>query len=964
MLLVTMGLKEDNAADDPTTALKLVWERLEERFGAPELIESSIRRQIAQLPKINSHDVKKLYDLVDLVDEIASVKRQPRYASLFGYFDSPTGINPLVVKLPTGLQDRWTTAATKFKKCESSVYPPFTFFVSFLKDIAKMKNDPSFNYSVDHEKSSGNHSRNSRTSAIVSVRKTETAPSVTHDSSETSESPRCPVHHTRHSLNECNSFRSRPIKDRKQFIMTQGLCFKCCGPTKHRTKQCTNYVKCCVCGGLHPGALHEDCRHQEKKGMVTHEGEQRTEKVSSSCTQICGAPGGTSKSCAKIIPVRIYHKDSKQHSRTVYALIDDQSNHSLASPSFFDTFGQDSPDYQYTLVSCSGTITMSGRRASGFQIESLDGECCFALPTLIECTELPNNREEIPSRRVAENFNHLADIKDRIPDLMEDVQIEILIGRDLIDAHIVQDQRKGASGMPYAQKLPLGWVIIGMVCLNAQHLPNKITVHKTYILDNGRSSILQSCENKLLVKNNIFAKTEQDEKPAHSIEDTIFLDLMDEDFRRNSDGYWEAPLPFRPQRQPLPNNRPQALNRALSLDRSIRRNPIKKDHVSAFMDKIFQKGHAEEAPPIPDTVERWYLPMFGVYHPKKKESIRMVFDSSAKFNSISLNEALLKGPDITNNLQGILLRFRRERVAVTGDVEQMFHNFKVRIDHRDYLRFLWHPENNLDLPLKEYRMTVHVFGNRPSPAVATYGLRRSVAHSDSDVIDFVTRDFYVDDGLLSCPTEDAAVDLMQRTQLALKEGGQLRLHKIASNSKSVLSKFPVDDLAKDLKDFDVGDNDLPIQRSLGGLLGSTLDNINIPRMCCKFSLIEATHREVHIFTDASKNAIAAVAFLKVWKDSEKNDIGFLTRKAKVAPTNGHTIPRLELCAAVLGIEIAEIIKEQLNFEQRDFWFYSDSQVILGYVTNEARRFYVYVANRVSRIRTFSKPDHWQHVATD
>lgn len=79
--------------------------------------------------------------------------------------------------------------------------------------------------------------------------------------------------------------------------------------------------------------------------------------------------------------------------------------------------------------------------------------------------------------------------------------------------------------------------------------------------------------------------------------------------------------------------------------------------------------------------------MFGVYHPRKKDSVRMVFDSSAKFNNISLNDVLLKGPDITNNLQDILLRFRREEIAVIGDVEQMFHN--------------------LDMPLKEYRMSLH-----------------------------------------------------------------------------------------------------------------------------------------------------------------------------------------------------------------------------------------------------------------
>lgn len=188
--------------------------------------------------------------------------------------------------------------------------------------------------------------------------------------------------------------------------------------------------------------------------------------------------------------------------------------------------------------------------------------------------------------------------------------------------------------------------------------------------------------NRIQITDNIFIKTEHDGRMALSIEDEKFVELMDNDndFKNNADDYWEAPLPFLNQRPPLPNNKLQAINRAQALDRSLRRNPTKKGHVSTIMDKLFEKRYAEEAPPLPDNKERWYLPMFGVYHPQKKDSIRMVFDSSAKFNNVSLNDVLLKGPDITNNLQG-MLRLRREEIAAIGDVEQMFHNFKVKIHH-------------------------------------------------------------------------------------------------------------------------------------------------------------------------------------------------------------------------------------------------------------------------------------------
>ena len=81
--------------------------------------------------------------------------------------------------------------------------------------------------------------------------------------------------------------------------------------------------------------------------------------------------------------------------------------------------------------------------------------------------------------------------------------------------------------------------------------------------------------------------------------------------------------------------------------------------------------HDELAPELPLSFERWYLLMFTVYHPKKPDNVRIVFDSSAKFQGVSLNNVLLLGPDLCNSL----LRFRKKKIAVTMDVEQMFHNF-------------------------------------------------------------------------------------------------------------------------------------------------------------------------------------------------------------------------------------------------------------------------------------------------
>lgn len=134
-------------------------------------------------------------------------------------------------------------------------------------------------------------------------------------------------------------------------------------------------------------------------------------------------------------------------------------------------------------------------------------------------------------------------------------------------------------------------------------------------------------------------------------------------------------------------------------------------------------------------------------------------------------------------------------------------------------------------------------------------------------------------------------------------------------------------------------------------------------MYSNISFEDANHREVLVFADASKNAVAAVAYIKLY-DGRKSTTSFLMGKAKLAPMHGHTIPRLELCAAVLATEIAENIRDQLKIPQDKFLFFTDSQVVLGYISNETRRFYIYVANRVGRIRLFSQPYQWHFVRTE
>lgn len=1081
------------SSDDPSEGVKELWKRLDGLYGAPEMLEASIKRKLDNFSRLTNKDTKRFYDLYNILMEIQFLKKNPKFRSLLAYYDSSSGLKPIVGKLPYGLQEKWCTRALNYKTKHDVAFPPFTEFCVFIAELCKLKNDPSLALDYEHMPQKpvvpkqrfpdrlNVHSRKTELDQ-GSKSKMEHFQNQSQNNLSQPEQPiredvsHCIIHKSKHSLNDCRGFRAKSLEERKKLLKENNVCYRCCASTSHFGRECPTRIKCKDCGSeSHPTALHVDKPNKKvvsssENSPNKHGGEQRiscesttAETVSNTCTEIC-SNAYNGKSCAKILPVKVYHKDKPDKVMKMYAIIDEQSNRSLASSEFFNSFDIQATPVNYTLSTCSGKVLTSGQQGNDFIISSVNDEVQFNLPPLIECDNIPDNRDEIPTPDVVQYHSHLADLASFIQPIDENCKIMLLIGRDLPEAHHICDQRTDPENYnaPYAHQLKLGWVIIGETCLDKLHTSTNLSVKRTFVTPDGQHTMFKPCTNQfelheqffdtvksLYVRDqkdnlgvNLFEKTKDDDKPGMSQEDKQFLNIMSKEFKRNATGNWVAPLPFKVPRMPLPDNRPQAIRRAKLLDASLQKNSVKRKHFLEFMQKILDNKHAEVAPPLQDNEERWYLPLFGVYHPRKPDQIRGVFDSSAKHDGISLNSVLLTGPDLSNSLLGVLLRFRREMVAVTADVQHMFHCFIVEEKHRNFLRFFWHKDNDLEEDLIEYRMRVHVFGNSPSPSVATLGLRRTVQAAEhkygSHVSEFVNKDFYVDDGLTSYPTTEDAIKVVKDTQSALKEFGNLRLHKFASNSSEVLAAFPTSDLAPNMKDLDLEADDKPLQRSLGlcwdvntdkflfqlssdnkpitrrgilstinsiydpigflapviihgklllrELISETVDwdqpvsdkvkhewetwrntlkeieNLRIPRTCVTY-LSKAVTKELHVFSDASEKAIAAVVYLRTTYPDGKTEIGFVLGKAKLAPSSGHTIPRKELCAAVLGIEIAQCAIENLNITIDTVHYYTDSKVVLGYICNETKRFYIYVANRVDKIRKFSEPNQWNYVHT-
>ncbi|XP_053091228.1 uncharacterized protein LOC128318568 isoform X1 [Pangasianodon hypophthalmus] len=409
----------------------------------------------------------------------------------------------------------------------------------------------------------------------------------------------------------------------------------------HVAKDCDVSIQCTECGSnkhvkaLHPGPLPWTLKaHNTEHGG---EKESANPSINSKCTEVCW-DNNSSRSCSKICLIRVHPKGDPDKSLNVYAIFDDQSNRSLARSEFFDLFNLKSTEFPYTLCTSAGVTEMSGRRAMDFIAHPLDGNLSVPLPTLIECNYIPENRSEIPTPEAAKHHPHLKSIAHLIPPLDPNAQILLLLGCDILQVHKVRDQRTGPQNAPYAQRLDLGWVVVGEVCLSAAHKPSTISVYRTNVLEDGRPSCFSPCLNKLYLKEkltaqpsvkvsllpqlapsplatSVFERTKDDEKIAPSVEDRQFIQLMDKEMFMDDTNSWVAPLPFRSPKQHLPNNREQAQSRFNSLCRTLRKKPEMREHFVEFMQRILDNDHAELVPPVnPGRTAGTYLPSVYITH--------------------------------------------------------------------------------------------------------------------------------------------------------------------------------------------------------------------------------------------------------------------------------------------------------------------------------------------------------------
>ncbi|XP_078382421.1 uncharacterized protein LOC144665122 [Oculina patagonica] len=1064
---------------------------LDDRFGNPVHVAEAYKSRLRNWPKVMDGDSSGIQDFADFLVRCEEAMKKMQST---GDLDSTETLRLVSSKLPSYCGVKWCRHAHDIQKKTKKIVT-FSAFVKFVGEEADVANDPVFSPNAlkadrkkpDNQIRSGWKNRqkkrdDSKQSANTFAMSTTPPPnSFVPPSPANQAAQACPLCDGRHALAKCNKFLKSSVDERSEIIRSKGLCYGCF-KTGHLSSGCINRSTCEECGRRHHTLLHGVKRRTTASNPQDTQNTQQAssekppvaESASSNLINVAhssAAEPAVITNC-RIIQVILFHKENPEKEVKVYALLDDASDTTFVTTEVQRKLGIEGVETSLDLSTMLGRERITVKRIDGLVVQRLDKRTEVELPKAYARQIIPSRRDQIPRPETVNSWPHLKKIQDKIPPYDENVEIGLLIGCNCPKAIKPTEVTRGKSEEPYAVRTLLGWSIVGPVATSDTPLDdhaldstcNRIIAREvipgtrdsqfSFVFNGKTKEVINPSAIRQMFELD-FVGHKSNSKHGLSKEDRKFIEIVEQGVHQCEDGHYELPLPLKNENINLPNNKTAALRRLSQLKRRFEAKNGQRyyaDYVE-FMKKLIDSGYAERMPEMSDSEHKssdqaqtkhnvWYIPHHGVYHPKKPNKIRVVFDCAAEYESESLNKHLLQGPDLTNNLTGVLRRFRQETVAFICDIEAMFHQVKVNEEYRDLLRFLWWENGDLTKQPKEYRMTVHLFGATSSPGCANFVLKSTANDFEKEfgttAADFLRNDFYVDDGLKSVPSVDEAVKLVTDVKQMCNRGG-FRLHKFVSNSnyKEVIRRIPELDRADGVKELNLDLDSLPLERALGvqrcvesdcfqfsivlqdkpctrrGILSTVssifdplgfvapllLDGKSILQELCRHEvgwddpipdeikvkwekwradLLQAkrvsiprcykpenfgrvVNAQLHHFSDASVKGYGQCSYLRLTDEHQRIHCSFVMGKSRVAPLKPVTIPRLELTAAVCSVRISQQLRQELEYRIDQEYFWTDSRVVLGYISNVSRRFHVFVANRVQEIQENTSVDQWKYI---
>ena len=266
---------------------------------------------------------------------------------------------------------------------------------------------------------------------------------------------------------------------------------------------------------------------------------------------------------------------------------------------------------------------------------------------------------------------------------------------------------------------------------------------------------------------------------TYSFREQQELNMIRENLRYNSDlECWSTSYPWIMDPHHLPDNYYTALATLKSTEHTLKKDEtwakLYSEQIADMLDRqVAQKLASDE-------IDSWHGPRFYISHlavsnPQSKSTpIRIVFNSSQKCRSVSLNSALAKGPDgYMNNLLGLLLRWREEPIAIVGDIRKMFHSVHLQELEQHCHRFLWR-DLNVEKEPDIYCMLRVNMGDKPAPAICTeaiYLTAEKFSKESPSAATMLRSSTYVDDIVDSFLDKATAFNVIKDAEMMLMKGG-------------------------------------------------------------------------------------------------------------------------------------------------------------------------------------------------
>lgn len=760
----------------------IILDKLKRRFGRPEQIIGHLidKAKACKPPDKNPRSLMEYGNIVEvLVTNINAYKRPE-------YLQNPQLVTELVSKLPENLKAGWYKHLVRQGKENESLSDFHLWLDTSVQAAERMV---TFNYSTGGKKEETRPTSSARSrgsfGAAVEVEKCLFCSKP------------------KHTLPKCFEFKRMTVLDRKDFLVENKCCFLCL-QQGHLSTKCTSHEKTCGKDGCklrHHALLHQPDREKiHKTNVRSQKYDDQTPSTSAEANQDIGSWQTTGSS--DNLPVVQVMVRGPNGSFPVHALFDSGASFSMIDEKLAAQIGL-SGERETFNFKVFGDVRRETSMRLDLEVSPSTGKRhYYPVKGVRTVKNLGLPARTFDAQSFKQKYPHLREMKAVSCD---NAKPQMVLGSNVGTLFAAREILEAAPGeTPAAVRSLLGWYAV----YDTKDVRNHF--HAVMQYQEAQDELQQTVTNFFLM-DSIGIQTA---KNLRSQEDSRALSIL-EATTIKVEGRFETGLLWKYDSDIPGNSKRTALQRLRSMERRMDRDAIMAQLCVERFDEYLRKGYLKLIVPEVPVARKWYLPWFFAYHPSKKP--RLVFDGAAKSEGKSLNDFLLKGPDLLQKLEEVLMRFRVHKIALIADVKEMFHQVKLREDDQPSQTILYRGMER-EAPPEEYQMTVLFFGSTSSPCSAIYTKNVNAKQFEEHLpqaVQAIEEDMYVDD-FLGGGESEAEVSKLQQDMCHIMESGGFPLVKWNSSSSEVLSQIPEDKLAPSVvKQFSDKNSQYEVEKTLG-----------------------------------------------------------------------------------------------------------------------------------------------------